>query len=85
MIMPNQHQDHVSNEGTNPTLPVPPLEFGPEEISPPTMARTYIVEEVQHEPPADVKEMNKFGHVALFLSMGVLAVILFSLLLYFFV
>ena len=84
--MPNQNQDSITHDSSNhQPLPPPPLEFGPEEVTPPTFPRTAVLDDMKQEPPADVKEMNRAAQIPLFVGMGILAIVLFSLLFYFIV
>lgn len=84
-MMFNQNQDQSGQESVNDQpIPPPPIEFGPEEISPPTfprMEKTNVAQEV----PADVKEMNRTIQIPLFIGMGILAIVLLALIAYFLV
>lgn len=84
----NQEQNDTANvdqHGVTPILPKPPIELGPEEIPAPTYRDTTIpTEKVQEQIPSDMKAANRTSQVFLFIGMGILAVILYALVAFFF-
>lgn len=83
----NQEQNETSNgnkQEVTPILPTPPVELSPDKISAPTYRDSTIPpKEVQEQIPSDMKAANLTSQIALFISMGILAVILIAMLFYF--